>query len=90
MGCLPVTCQVPTIANITLVMLWNHSTHCTHAISLKDIGEIETQHGSDMVSISCNLDNVSKVKVTFSLLLCSACTMQTNTIRINWTAVVMR
>ena len=29
-------------------------THCTHAIRLKSIGEIETQCGSDMVSFSCN------------------------------------
>ena len=49
MGCLPVTCQVPIIANITLLALWGHPTHCTHAISLKGIA-VETQCGEMMYS----------------------------------------
>ena len=34
-GCLPITCQVPIIAHITLEI----HTHCTHAFNLKRIEE---------------------------------------------------
>ena len=51
MGCLPVTCQVPTIANITLDTL---ATPYTLHTCYQSQEEIETQYGSDMVSFICN------------------------------------
>jgi len=72
-GLLPVTCQVPPIANITLVILWGHPAYCTpHWASISPIPDSMC----DMVSLGCNWDNLSKVKVTFSLLLCRSCYMR--------------
>ena len=52
MGCLPVTCQVPIIANI---ILWLHSGDTLHIVHML------TECESDKVSFSCNWYNLSKV-----------------------------
>jgi len=39
---------------------WRHPTHCPDAYSLKNIGEIQTQCGGDMMSLSCNWDNLKQ------------------------------
>ena len=57
-------CPFLSLHTYTTWLLWRHPTHCSHAFSLKSIGEIRTQCGITMMSFSCNWDNLSKVKVT--------------------------
>ena len=54
-------------------LLYNSISHnyLPHAFSLKSIGEIGTQCGCDVMSFSCNWDNLSKVKITIFFLQCS-------------------
>ena len=45
-------------------------THCSHAFSLKGVGKVRTECGSEVKSFSCNWGNLSTVKLPSHVAVC--------------------